>query len=348
MKQLELSDLELSDLCRELSLLLHAGVGLADGLILLSEEEKERGAKEMLDGMARCVENGGQLSQAFSEAKCFPVYVVGLVGMGEQVGRTEETLAALARYYEDREQLARRVRSSLTYPAVLLCVMMAVIVVLLTKVLPVFDDIYASLGGSLTGLAGGLLLLGGILDAAMPVLLAVLAGCGLAGAAAALHPGLRGTVLNFFRRRWGDKGVFRKLNDARFAQALSLGMSSGMPFEDAVDMAAKLLDDVPSAQKRCQACWELLARGESLSKALGDSGMMPASACRLLTLGMRSGSGDQVMEDIARRLSEDAQQALEQQAAKVEPALVLVTSVLVGAILLSVMLPLMNIMAAIG
>ena len=70
--------------------------------------------------------------------------------------------------------------------------------------------------------------------------------------------------------------------------------------------------------------------------------------CRLLTLGLRSGTGDSVMEEISTRMQNDAQQELESMVAKVEPALVLVTSVLVGAILLSVMLPLMNIMTTIG
>ena len=76
--------------------------------------------------------------------------------------------------------------------------------------------------------------------------------------------------------------------------------------------------------------------------------MLPASICRLLILGVRSGTSDAVMEDISRRLSSEANQALEKKVAQVEPTLVLVTSLLVGAILLSVMLPLMNIMAAIG
>ena len=82
--------------------------------------------------------------------------------------------------------------------------------------------------------------------------------------------------------------------------------------------------------------------------ALGESGMLPPSACRLLTLGMRAGTGDTTMEEISRRLSEEAQEALEHKVAMVEPALVFITSILVGAILLSVMLPLMHIMKAIG
>ena len=85
-----------------------------------------------------------------------------------------------------------------------------------------------------------------------------------------------------------------------------------------------------------------------LLRTLEAAELMPPSTCRMLTLGLRSGTGDSVMEDISRRMQEDANNALESMVARVEPALVLVTSVLVGVILLSVMLPLMNIMTAIG
>ena len=346
--EIKLSNLQISDLCRELSMLLHAGVGLGDGLTLLAEEEKTGQLKMMLEQMAYTVESGAMLADAFEQAGCFPTYVTGLIKVGERVGRAEEALAALSRYYEEREVLDRKVRSALTYPAVLLMLMLVIIVVLLTKVLPVFDEVYASLGGRLAGVAGGLLALGRGLNAAMPVLFVLLAAAAVSVALFSFHNGFKEKVLSAWRRSAGDKGVSKKMNDARFAQALSMGMSSGLPLEEAVDLAGSLLKDVPSAAARCEECRTRLEAGESLSKAMGDTGLLPAAACRLLTLGMRGGSGDEVMEEIARRLSDEAQLALESKVGKVEPALVLVTSVLVGAILLAVMLPLMNIMTTIG
>ena len=118
--------------------------------------------------------------------------------------------------------------------------------------------------------------------------------------------------------------------------------------EEAVEQCAALLGDVPAAAERCKCCVERLKDGGDLAESLRESGVLPPAACRMLTLGLRSGNGDEVMEDIARRLSDDADQALERRVAQVEPALVLATSLLVGTILLSVMLPLMNIMTAIG
>lgn len=344
----QLSNLEIAALCRELALLLHAGVQAGDGLTLLAEEENDPSLRQMLTEMARQTDQGVMLSAVLREAGRFPIYVTGLVEVGERTGRTEETLQALAQYYENRERMNRQIRSALTYPAILLLLMLMVIAVLLSRVLPVFEEVYASLGGQLTGVAGGLLVLGQGLNAAMPVLCVLLGLLVVFFAVFYFSVSFQEKVLGAWRRSFGDQGVSRRMNDARFAQALAMGLRSGLPLEEAVDLAAELLQDTPAAVNRCRQCRARLDEGAELAEALRSTGTLPAPECRLLLLGLRSGSGDSVMEEIARRLSEESELALERRVSQVEPALVLVTSLLVGAILLSVMLPLMNIMAAIG
>ncbi|MEI3306102.1 MAG: type II secretion system F family protein [Dysosmobacter sp.] len=140
--------MEIASLCRELALLLHAGVRAGDGLALLAEEEPETQRRKQLEEMARQVDDGASLGEALAGQGLFPAYVTGLVTVGERSGRTEEALNALSVYYEQRDQLDRQVRSALLYPSVLLVLMLVVIVVLLAKVLPVFDQVYASLGGA--------------------------------------------------------------------------------------------------------------------------------------------------------------------------------------------------------
>ena len=348
MEKKKLSNEEISSLCQGLSLLLHAGIGAGDGLSLLAEEEPEGPSRELLLSMAEQVDEGASLAEAFRASERFPDYVCGLVEVGEQGGRMEEALAALSRHYEDRVRLNHQVRSALLYPAILLVIMLAVIVVLLVRVLPVFNEVYASLGGSLTGIAGGLLAFGQALDAAMPVLCVVLGAVVVFLAVFAATPSFRDKVMGLWRNRMGDKGVSRKINTARFAQSLSMGLSSGLPVEEALSMAAGLLESVPPAKARCLDCLKRLEEGESLSAAMKASEVLPRAECSLLELGLRSGTGDAAMEQIARRLSEDSEMALEEKVGQVGPALVMVTSVLVGLILLSVMIPLMNIMASIG
>lgn len=348
MKQLMLSNEILSTFCLELSLLLRAGIGAGDGLHLLSEEETDSNLQTLLLTLARQVEAGAPLAAALRKSGRFPAYVTGLVEVGERSGRLEEALGALSRYYDDRRRLDRYVRSALLYPALLLVLMLVVIVVLLARVLPVFEDVYASLGGQLTGVAGGLLTLGQGLNAAMPLLCVVLTLLVVFLAAFSGSDRFRGRILGRWNQSFGDKGISRKLSTARFAQALAMGLTSGLPVEEALQLAASLQTDVPAATARYADCHVHLQAGMGLAEALRQSEVFPAGSCRLLALGLRSGDGDTVMAELSRRLSEDAQQALEDQISRVEPTLVIATSLLVGLILLSVMLPLMDIMAAIG
>ena len=142
--------------------------------------------------------------------------------------------------------------------------------------------------------------------------------------------------------------MVRRQADARFAQALAMGLSSGLPLTESVELAASLLKDTPAAAARCEDCILRLNRGDNLADALRESQVLPAKLCRLLTMGLRGGNGDTAMEEISRRLAEEADRMLESRVSRVEPALVLVTALLVGAILLTVMLPLVNIMSVIG
>lgn len=337
----------IASLCLEMSLLLNAGVGAGDALALVSEDS-DPGYKELLMEMAHKVDSGMSLSAALKSTERFPVYVYGLVEVGEQAGHTVEALAALARYYEYRVRLERKIKSSLLYPAVMLLLMLLVILVLLVKVLPIFDDVYKSMGGRLTGVAGGLLNLGQWLDRIMPVLWVVLAVLTIFFTAFASIGSFRASVMSLWRNRHGDKGLARKMNTARIVQALAMGLSSGLSMEDSVALAAGLMEGVSGAVKRCMDCRERLGKGESQGSALRESGLMPARSCRLLELGLQSGTGDAVLEKIAGDMAEESDAALEDLVNRVEPALVLVCSVLVGLILLSVMLPLMRITAAIG
>ena len=118
--------------------------------------------------------------------------------------------------------------------------------------------------------------------------------------------------------------------------------------EEAMEKAAELLRDVPQAYERCQNCLEQLRLGGDLADVLRENGIFPAASCRLLALGLKGGKGDAAMEEISRRLAEEANQDLERKVGRIEPAMVLTTSLLVGVILLTVMLPLMNIISVIG
>lgn len=329
-------------------MLIHAGVGIGDGLALMTEDETRPGHKELLQDMAQQADSGRLLSDVMRSSGCFPAYVSGLLQVGEDTGRLEESLSSLAKYYEDRMRLERQIRSALLYPVILLLIMAAVIVVLLVKVLPVFDSVYGQLGSHLTGIAGGLLAFGQVLDRLMPVLGALLAAVLVFLLCISVSDRFRNRMMIFWNTYFGDRGVSGAMNTARIAQVLSMGMNSGLPVEESLELAAVLMEEVPAARAKCRNCAAELAAGAALADTLQKYQVLPQAECRLLEVGLRGGMGDSAMGEIARRLMEDGEDLLDAKVSQVEPALVLVTSVLVGLILLSVMLPLVNIMSVIG
>ena len=346
-KKIILTELETAQFCRGLALQLQAGICLADGMYLLARDEAGR-KQSCFSRMAADLDQGKQISEVLQESGCLPEYVCAMVRIGQQTGKLEQTLRSLGDFYEQRSRQKRQIRQALAYPAMVFILMLVVMGVLLVKVLPVFDGVYSSLGSRLTGIAAGLLRLGQLLKGALPVLLAALAaGMLLAAIYWKVQP-FRSAVNRWFQVRFGDRGIGRKFNNARFAQALAMGLSSGLTLEASLELAENLLKSVPAAAERCRKCASQLAAGADLAEAMTQARFLTPAESRLLAVGQRAGSADRVMEEIARRLAQQAEDAVEDAVSRIEPAMVLVTSLLVGLILLSVMLPLVNIMSAIG
>lgn len=333
--------------CRGLALLLHAGISLADGVFLLAEEESGP-LRDLLHSLGTGMDDGKQLSTAMEQFDAFPAHAAGMIRIGEETGRMEEALNALADFYEERCRTSRQIKNALAYPSMILLLMLAVIAVLLIKVLPVFDEVYASLGSRLTGISAVLLDLGQMLETALPVMLALLTLLVAAVLLFALYIPFREKVTAWYACRFGDRGVSRKFNNARFARAMSMGLGSGLGVEEAMGLSAKLLADIPGAAARCRQCAAALEAGADFAAAMGEAGLLSPSQSRMLTVGLRGGNADRVMEDMAEKMMEEANEALETLVSRVEPAMVLIASALVGLILLSVMLPLVDIMSTIG
>lgn len=331
-------------LFRELAMLLHAGLGVAESLYLLSEEAEEKEAA-LLTSMGRAMDDGTALSEAMT---AFSAFDTGMVRTGEQTGRLEEALEALAEHYEQQQRIAHLLKTALVYPCTVLALMLVVIGVLLIQVLPVFDSVYASLGSGLTGIAGGLLRLGELLQRALPVILILLLAAALFGLVFSLWGAFRQKVTARWRKNFGDRGVLKNFNNARVAQALAMGLQSGMLPEEALALACTLVADVPEASRRCETAVTQMKNGADLALALSKAQLISPAVARMLSVGLRGGNGDSVMAQIAEKMAEEATQDLEDRIAKIEPLLVTGASVLVGMILLSVMLPLMNIMSTIG
>lgn len=346
-KEKTLTDRQIAYICRGLALQLHAGITLADGVYLLAEDAQDSLA-QMLREMAGDLDVGCELSDALEKTARFPDYVCGLARIGQRSGRLEQTLQLLAQSYERRGRQKRQIKNAIGYPAMVFALMIMVVAVLLVKVLPIFDGVYASLGGRMTGVAAGLMQLGALLKTAMPLLLGILALCGTTGVGYWKSASFREWTNGRYRNLFGDRGIGRKFNNARFAEAMAMGLAGGLSLEESMRLAENLLKSVPGAAARCGLCADRIAAGVGLAEAMKEAQLLPPAESRLLRVGLQTGNADRVMEQIAQRLHQQAEDALEDAVSKIEPTMVLAASLLVGMILLSVMLPLINIMSAIG
>lgn len=348
MKKTTLSNEYISAFCLQISLLIHAGVGMSDGMHLMAEDEQNSSIKQLLLQMAEDLDTGKQLSEAMKETGAFPDYVIYMTEAGERTGRLEKAFRSMADYYEGQRQMQDRMKSAVAYPSILLVLVLVIIGILLIRILPIFKQVYEQLGGSMNGLAGGLFVFGQILKGALPVIAVILTIVFLAVIVIRCHGGLRSKTLEYFLCITAGFDVAKKISSSRFVAALSMGIMSGLATEDALELAASFQQKEPKAKQKYEQCRALIEEGNTLPQALKDTEFLEPVYCRMLALGEKSGTADNVIEEIARRKEEDAQGAIEKLVGKVEPTIVIMTSLLVGIILLAVMLPLMNIMASIG
>lgn len=329
-------------------MMLRSGVSAGDGLAVMAEDEPDVKSRRLLEKMTELADSGMEISNIFKEMACFPKYVEDLVEAGEKTGRLEEAFSSLGAYYDERLRLEHSVRSAMLYPMVLLVVMILVIGVLLVKVMPVFENVYNQLGSGLTGIAGGLLLFGQVLGKAMPVLLVFLIAFIIFITAFAFISDFRLWIAKKWNNKRGHKGISGMLNTAKTAQVLSMCLRSGLSYEETFERAAELMSDVPELSKKCSKCAAETANGAPFAETIRNNELMSLTECRILEVAIKGGLGDEAITDIAGRLMVESEEAFESKLSRIEPVLVTVTSFMVGVILLSVILPLVNIMASIG
>jgi len=344
---MKLTDLQLYTVFSGFALLLRGGLPLAEGAALLAREEQGAPAA-VLEVLAGELDRGERLSRAMEKTGAFPAYAVTMAELGLQTGRPEAVFTRLAHFYREQQLLRDTLRSALIYPGVIFCVMLAVIGVLLIWVLPVFDRVYASLGSGLTGLAGVLLAVGLWLKDSLPLVLVLLVLLLAGGILCLRSPRIREKAAGKLLARFGDRGILRMRNNARFLRGIAMGMGAGVLPPEAARWAAELIRESPMAAARCDRLLEQLHRGDGLPEALALNRFLSEASARMLRLGVRAGDALPVLEDLAEQASREVEAATERALARIEPAMVLTGSVLVGIILLSVMLPLINILSLIG
>lgn len=337
----------ISAFCLEISMLLHSGITVRYGVEMMLDDETDADGRAVLGGLIAGLEGDVPLSEGLRSCGYFPAYVCNMVEIGEKTGRLTETLTALAENYERRERLSVAVKNAVLYPAIMLAMMIAVVLVLIVQVLPIFNDVFARMGAQMSPFAARLMEFGAWFRGASVVIAAVFLAIFLAAFLCLVVPALRRGISGVFVKKFGGRGVFGRVAASRFVSSMSLAMASGISAQEGVELAASL-NDSAAISRKYEKCLAFLGEGKSLAESLKTSEILSARDARILSLGEKSGMADTAMAEIARRADTAVQDEISTIVGRIEPTLVIVTSVIVGIILLSVMLPMMGIMTTIG
>ena len=342
-KRRKLSPEELSSFCEQIALMLDSGMTLYDGIEMLAAEENQQ--EDPLYGtILQGMHATGSLYEALRQDSSWPQYMVQMVGIGEETGRLEDIMLALSQYYEREGRIRSAASSAITYPLVLGAMLVVIILVLLWRVLPVFNRVLDSLGVGATEGGSVLMNLGAVVGWVVLVLI------GLVGIAALVCLVLMKTshkdkVMGLIQKLFPPlKKINQKLSSARVASMLSLMLSSGYPMESALEMAPYALTDKEAA-RRVEGIRTAMNDGATFTEALSKSRLFEDFHNRMIRVGAASGHEPQVMAKIAAIYEEQVEDGFTRLVAIIEPTLVALLSVVIGAILLSVMLPMAGILS---
>jgi len=348
MKRKTLSPSYLSAFCLEVSLFLHAGFSISDGLHMLRDDDNDSFSKALMDSLFKASEEGKLFSEAIEEAGVFPAYMLEMIVLAEKTGKLEATMRSLSDYYDRQSRLSASIRNAVFYPVILIVIMMVVIAVIVIQVLPIFSDVFNQMGTEMSPFAQSIMAFGQALSGASTVIF-VLAGAILVTALLYLWvPSFRHGIDSCLKNSFGGKGLFKRITSTRFAFAMAMAIESGIDADNSITMAAKVTDGGKHIAASAEKCRQLLAEGAKFGDALTGSGIFTSRHSRLLSLAQHTGTLPEVMGTIAQRSEETIRDEIESLISKIEPALVILTSLIVGVILLSVMLPLVSIMSTIG
>ena len=329
--QKKLSNLELAEFCSQMHLILHSGISALEGLNILLEDARNDAEKELLEKMIREMEMTGCFFESASITSVFPDYALYMIKLGEETGTLDDVMNGLSKHYIREENMAGMIRSSFIYPSIMLSMMTLVVLVLLTKVMPIFNQVFQQLGQEMTGFSAGLLNLGGLLSKYSIAIIVIL-------------------VLLIALCFWGRKkipfykNIHEQLAACRFADGMAIALKSGMTVEQGLDLVENLLEN-DNFQKKVLDCKETIASGNDLATALHSSNIFSGTYARMATIAEKAGAMDEAMFHISEEYEHSVSTKINQLISMIEPTLVIVLSLIVGIILFSVMLPLLGIMS---
>jgi type IV pilus assembly protein PilC len=339
--RVKLSDLAI--FCRQFSTMQDAGVSIVRSLDVLAQQTQSPKLRRIIMDIQAEVEAGQTLSKAMSKyPNVFSNLFIGLIRAGEVGGVLEESLQRLAAFLEADVALRRKVRAAMTYPTIVVIAALAIVIGLVTFILPRFFDVFRDLNIKEFPVMTQMLMdFSNFLTSRWYVMIAIVALVVIA---------FRMFVRTRIGRRLYDRlklklPVFGPLNHkialARFSRTLSTLLSSGVPILQALETVAGTVANEIIAE----AVMEARARireGDRIGPPLEKSGMFPPMVVHMISIGEESGALDQMLSKVADFYESEVESTLQSLTSAIEPVLIVLLGGMVGFIVISLLLPLIT------
>lgn len=338
---------ELSVMCRQFSTMVDAGVSMTRSLSVLSEQTGNARLRRILMEVQKDVEAGNSLSKSLGKyPSVFNNLFIGLVRAGEVGGVLEETMQRLSTFLEKDVELKRKVKSAMTYPTIVVCAAVLIVVGLSIFVVPKFIQLFKDMGvKDFPALTLGLMAFSDFLVTKWYMCIII---CAIAYV----------SFKSFIKTRFGTYAydrfklkvpVFGKLNHkvalARFSRTLGTLLVSGVPILQAMETVAGTVSNVIMSD----AIMEARARireGDRIGDPLIKSKLFPPMVVHMISIGEESGALDSMLAKIADFYEDEVDAALATLAASIEPVLIVFLGVVVFMIVLGIFMPMVALISS--
>ncbi|MDE7206096.1 MAG: type II secretion system F family protein, partial [Lachnospiraceae bacterium] len=298
-KMKKLNNREVAAFCGQLSLLLPAGITPFDGINLMAQDTSSEDGKALLTEIENSLRDGLTLHEALDATKVFPEYVVSMILLGEESGNLDIIMKKLTEYYEQQCVISDSIKNAISYPLIMVCLMLIILAVLLTKILPIFNQVFIQLGSELTGVSKQLMNMGYAIQSVSGILIALLIIIAVIALILYKSPKGRAWSRHFLHTNRFTKGFYLGVAYSRFAGALSMITAGGIDIFKGLELAGRLIDNELMDEK-VKACNEVLSGGGYLYEAIKDAGIFRAQHQRMLQIGYRSGNSEVVLDKISK------------------------------------------------
>ncbi|MCR9096862.1 MAG: type II secretion system F family protein [bacterium] len=329
---------------RQFAVMVDAGLPLVQCLQILSEQQDNITFKNTLRAVRSDVESGLTFADSLAKhPKVFDDLFVNLVAAGEVGGILDTILNRLAIQLEKQEKLRKQLKGAMVYPATVSVIAIACIVLLLVKVIPVFEQMFADFGGTLPGPTQSVINLSNFLQAYIHyMMIGVTAVVVSYSQARSRSLAFRYQTDNIMLNMPIFGNIIKKVAVARFTRTLGTMISSGVPILDGLDIVAKTAGNM-IIEEELQTTRQAISEGKTIAEPLQGSKVFPGMMVQMVAVGEETGSMEAMLTKIADFYDEEVDAAVGGLTAMLEPIMMVFMGGSIGTILIAMYLPIFTI-----